>query len=287
VDLEVSGGRLEQSGGTNIVERLLTVDTIGHALVSGGILEASNAIIGAPTFDFENCSLVQSGGSVVIGDMMTVNRGGRYELQAGSLSVSNLLLGIGSEFRRGNVSFANPGGMTFLGGTFYAGSGANQLGQLIVGNASESVIDLENGGASVLAFRDSHNSAWANGGKLLIRNWAGSLNGGGVDRLQVGSSADGLNPTQLAQVTFVNPAGLSPSNYPARILNSGELVPNVGQPIITFSTTSGGMDLRWDGASHELYSSTNVAGPYQPVTPQPSSPYPVNFSEARRFFLLR
>jgi hypothetical protein len=45
--------------------------------------------------------------------------------------------------------------------------------------------------------------------------------------------------------------------------------------------------LNWNSNSFDLLSSTNAIGPYQPITPQPSSPYTVRFTDPHRFFKLR
>jgi hypothetical protein len=200
--------------------------------------------------------------------------------------VSNIDIGASSQFRRGNVSFVNSGRFALDGGIFYAGAGSNQLGWLIVGGAQNSLIDLQTGGPSVLSFRDSHDQVWGSP-QLVITNWAGSFAGGGADRIYVGTSGSGLTAAQLAKITFANPGGLALGNYPARILATGEVVPDSGRPVLAYSRTANGLQLSWDTNNCQLLSSTNVAGPYQPISPQPASPYNVTFSEPQRFFQLR
>ncbi|MEM6885937.1 MAG: hypothetical protein AAF571_12995, partial [Verrucomicrobiota bacterium] len=40
-----------------------------------------------------------------------------------------------------------------------------------------------------------------------------------------GNSASGLTAAQVGQIQFLNPAGLAPGIYDAKILSSGEVVP--------------------------------------------------------------
>ena len=147
----------------------------------------------------------------------------------------------------------------------------------------KSVIDLETGGPSVLSFRNSQNERW-DPGQLVITNWAGALGGGGSDRIYVGNSASGLTPSQLAVILFVNPAGLAPGYYATRILSTGEIVPT--GVVIAYTRTNSTFTLTWDSSRFQLLSSTNVAGPYQPLAPDPSSPYAAPFSGPQRFFEL-
>jgi len=136
-------------------------------------------------------------------------------------------------------------------------------------------------------FRDSRDVAWDSGVTLVISNWTGSLSGGGTDRLYVGSSAQGLSPTQLNQVRFANPAGLPAGNYSARILSTGEVVPSSAStgPPIGYMRSASGLTVTWDG-SYELYSAPTISGPWTRVEGA-ASPYPVSFTDPQRYFVLR
>ena len=85
-------------------------------------------------------------------------------------------------------------------------------------------------GAAVIHFTASAAESWTAGKSLLIREWDGKPAGGGTDRIFFGSSTAGLTTSQLAQITFVNPTGFPTGNFPAKILSSGEIVPN-GTPL--------------------------------------------------------
>ena len=60
---------------------------------------------------------------------------------------------------------------------------------------------------------------------MFIDDWEGS--GVGVDQIFVGNNANTLTMSQLSQTLFRNPTGigLSPGNYAAKLLSTGELVP--------------------------------------------------------------
>ena len=73
------------------------------------------------------------------------------------------------------------------------------------------------------------------------------------------------------------PAG----NYPARILTTGEVVPN---QLLTLSRSGNTLTLAW-APGWTLESSTNVAGPYQDVQGA-ASPYAASMDKPRQFFRL-
>ena len=137
--------------------------------------------------------------------------------------------------------------------------------------------------ATTLRFRDSREVPWS-GSALAIENWSSTTNGNGPDHIFVGTNAQALTTAQLGQITFVNPFGLPPGNYPAKILATGEIVPLV-LPAIDFTRTANALILTWN-AGFELLSATNVTGPYVPV-PGATSPYTNFFTEPQRYFRLR
>jgi len=81
-------------------------------------------------------------------------------------------------------------------------------------------------GAALVHFAASAAETWSTGMALVIREWDGAPAGGGTDRVFFGNSAAGLSTAQLAQVGFVNPTGFPAGTYPAKILASGEVVPD-------------------------------------------------------------
>ena len=57
------------------------------------------------------------------------------------------------------------------------------------------------------------------------------INGGGANQLYVGNNRAGLSSAQLERVFFENPAGLPNGDYSARVLTTGEVVPDELTPI--------------------------------------------------------
>jgi hypothetical protein len=88
--------------------------------------------------------------------------------------------------------------------------------------SGDAAIDL-GAGASVLKFANSAAATWGPA-ILTISGWNGSPTGLGQDEIFFGTSASGLTAAQVAQVRFLDPAGLAPSLYEATMLNTGELV---------------------------------------------------------------
>src|SRR5262245_60572123 len=99
--------------------------------------------------------------------------------------------------------------------------------------SANSVLDLPTG-THFLAFSNSSSIPWSNGVSLTITNWNGLTNGGGPDQLLFGNSNAGLTQTQVSQLQFANPVGLLPGLYPARLLGTGEIVPDT-RPLLMSS----------------------------------------------------
>ena len=108
--------------------------------------------------------------------------------------------------------------------------------------------------------------------------------GGGAEQLKFGTDQSGLTPTQLAQVLFANPAGMPGGNYPATILATGEVVPGP-RPTISMTHSLNNLVISWSG-SYQLFTSTNVLGPYTIINGA-TSPHTNSFNEPHRFFVLR
>jgi len=286
--IDLQGGQFTQSAGTNKA-RVITVTNNASYGLSGGSLSTSNLMIGSSDTRGFYSAFQQLGGEFAAQDRVTVGRSGNFALGAGTVSISHVVLGDGSINRqarfRGVLSaqggtVASLGRFSFSGGDSFF-SGQYQLGILdIAGGASTLGFGTP---GSIVRFSDSHTETLS-GGTLSIESWNGSTNGGGMHRLYVGTSAQGFDSAQLKQITFDNPGGLPPGTYPARILNTGEIVP-VARPTLSFSRSAHGMVISWSG-NYQLVTSTNVAGAYVPITGA-TSPYTVSFTDPRRFFQLR
>ncbi len=133
----------------------------------------------------------------------------------------------GGTFLLGSANqIADAVAMTFAGGTFNSGGLNETLGTAkLTGNSS---IDL-GASASVVHFANSSGVAWTASTTLTINNWNGSTSGAGTDQIYFGSTGGGLAAGQVAQVSFLNPAGFPSGTYAAQILGTGEVVP-VGLP---------------------------------------------------------
>ena len=214
--------------------------------LNGGILSVRNVKLGGHGGDF-----LQSGGTNEISGSLIITNvydAGYYGMSDGLLAVSNIAsqggsinqyggeIMVGDFQSTGNASFIQTGGniiqsgLLTLAGTWQSGPGDQQLGQLQFSAASVASLLMPNAPGS-LRFRDSSSLTWANGLRLSVQNWSGSLYGGGQQQIIFGTNAAALTTQQLSQIQFQNPTGLAPGNYPARILTTGEIVPDTGAPL--------------------------------------------------------
>jgi hypothetical protein len=143
--------------------------------------------------------------------------------------VTNQLLLQNTTFQQTGGTLKQSGLLSLLSANWYPASGSQQLGQLALADGGSSSLGLP-AGACVLQFAGSSSVTWSSGA-LQISNWSGSVYGGGNQRILFGNSAGGLTGQQLSQITFANPVGLAAGNYPARILATGEIVPNTGSTL--------------------------------------------------------
>ncbi|MBW8863648.1 MAG: hypothetical protein JF609_01760, partial [Verrucomicrobia bacterium] len=161
------------------------------------------------------------------------------------------VIGDGSTNRISNPGFCS------LSHTLQVGNAIEQLGRFIL--ASNATIDLA-GSASELSFANSSGEIWADGATLVIAGWNGSLAGGGAEQLRFGTDQSGLTPAQLGQIQFQ--IGSATNFYPAKILGTGEVVPdNVPVPGVACSQHGNNMVLTWP-SGWSLQTATNIAGPY-------------------------
>ena len=285
------GGAFEQLGGTNRAGTI-SVDASGWFVFSGGSLYSSNTVVGpgGGSYDYWRdlrSVYTQGGGTHVASVQFSSIEGGYAGLGGGSLTTPSINVGPEGELSLGSaVVVTNSGTFTmFTSGRLYAGGNHPQLGKLIVKVGGIGLVrpaPLIRFNSATLRFQDSRDAPWDS--PLTITNWNGSPNGNGTDRLYVGNSSQGLTRDQLARITFVKPAGLPPGNYPATILPTGEVVPGP-RPTISSTRSSNRMVISWS-SDYQLFTSTNVTGPYTAMT-NATSPYTVTFSGPQRFFLLR
>lgn len=229
----------------------------------------------------------QTGGHHRIPGTLSLDRLVTYSMGAGALEVSNIEVNAGGQLLVQGGTVIHSGLCTINGGLLNVGTPELQLGQLCVTGSNtlfptrpaNSTISFQSGAVTV-RFRDSHEIPWTPPG-LFIQNWNPT---NGPDHIYVGTNSDGLTSWQLSLVTFSNPGGLPPGNYPATLLTTGELVPSPTKPTLGFMMQPGRLVLSWSG-SYQLYTSTNVSGPYAAIGA--SSPYTNALLEPQQFFRLQ
>ncbi len=264
------------------------VKTATYSLI-GGNLSANNLSVGLSANVFQSAgtnlitgSLTLSGAQNPLGTIYA----GRYNLVGGLLIASNIYetgFGIGQlsqsggQLIAGNISldrmnFTQTGGTIIQSGVLAlisgmrVAAGCQQFGHLqlgdTAGNPSSLALPAE---ACLIRFADSSGLTWSNQ-MLNINQWSGSLYGGGSQQIIFGSNSAALTPLQVSQMQFQNPAGLPPGTYPARILATGEIVPDTGAPLplkiqISGALSNGAMPLQVQGdigRNYEIEVSTDL-----------------------------
>lgn len=225
-----------------------------------------------------------AGGSNQITEKLTVQGAAPdafyYTLEGGTLTVKDIYVGAGAFFQHTSGNIVQSGLLTLDQGEWNAAAGTQSLGplQLTGGPSTNSSISFTNG-SSILRLANSSAQPWDSTAILYITNWHGSVSGDGETQLFFGSDASGLTLQQLALIKFSLAGGL----YPARLLPTGELVPQMG--LLTSSISGGTLTLTW-GASWTLQSSTNAAGPYEDVQGA-NNPFTTSMTNPGQFFRLR
>jgi hypothetical protein len=282
-DYHLAGGRLStpsisigefgtftQSGGSNLVAGDLTV-SIGNYFLENGDLETANTAVGLPA------RLAQNRGAHHVDGVLSIT--GNYDLEGGGLFVNGLYL-------RGSLtlnSYYAPAqffnsGLADFGGVLHVNMDGN-FGQMRL--ATNALLDLSGGSARV-HFQNSSGIAWLPAMSLVISNWSAS----GTARVYFGTDASGLTASQLTQLQFVNPGGMSPGYYAAKIDADGEIVPAQSSgPSLTAQRSENGLVLSWP-SGYTLQSASNVGGPYQDVSGA-TSPYSAPLGKQQEFFRLR
>jgi hypothetical protein len=235
-------GDVLQSGGTNIIAGDLT-------------LSGPQAQLGSPY----SGSYDLSGGLLIVSNIYELGFGvGHLSQTAGHLIVGNLSLER-MEFNQTGGTITQSGLLTFFYGMQVA-AGRQQFGRLLLEEAAPFpvLLSLPADAACVVQFADCSSMVWSNGAMLGIPSWSGSLYGGGQQQIIFGTNAAALTPQQLSQIQFQDPTGLAPGNYPARILATGEIVPDSGAPLpvkvtLLNNPTNGAMHLSIGGDIGRTY----------------------------------
>ncbi|HEX5219833.1 MAG TPA: hypothetical protein VFZ59_09720, partial [Verrucomicrobiae bacterium] len=227
LSIGLSTGDFTQSGGTNIVGALRLYD-VSHYWLSAGRLE-TESIFASGRWNSHITRFEQTGGVNQTSNIFVFEYA-NYDLSGGQLFAQNLYVS--------QASFNHTGGtaqvlkiLTLEAGTWNEQSGGQQFGALRLSAqqwiGSNSFLRLPSF-PSLIQFGDCSGLLWSNDASLTIEQWSGSLHGNGQHRILFGHGTGALTVQQLAQIRFHDPAGLSPGDYPARILPTGEIVPESG-----------------------------------------------------------
>jgi fibronectin-binding autotransporter adhesin len=207
--------------------------------VSSAVSLTANSTVAAATGASLNvaAAITQSGGSFGLNktDAGTViisstgnNFTGTTTVTAGTLSVTGEI-NSSTEIRiNGGTFSAGAAGVVgdttavnMTGGVLQFNGFAEILGVLAVSGNTQ--LALAGANPNTITFADSSAANWT-GGTVSITDWNGSAAGGGAEQLLFGGGA--LTPTQIAAITFLNPAGFDAGTYSAKLI-AGELVPGV------------------------------------------------------------
>jgi hypothetical protein len=260
-----------------------------NGVVDNGLQPATYTLSGGelqtPTISMTLGLFNQTGGTNSVG-VITLNTSSSYDFTNGQFIANNIQVAPQSTFVHAGGSFGGLDNILLAGGGWVERTAGEQLGQFQLGTNSSSTLNLPSGSCA-LRFADSSAVLWASGVRLTIQNWSGSLTGGGSQQVLFGTSASGLTAQQLSQVQFSNPAGLATGTYSARILSSGEVVPNqLISARIAFSQQGNNLLLTWP-VGWTLQSATNVLGLYSDVAGA-TSPFTNNVTlKPQQFFRLR
>lgn len=148
-----------------------------------------------------------------------------------TLTVTGTTILSGGTFTLGADDILSDNGAIQLNsGTFNTGGYNESAGTLNLTDNSTIALGT---GDHTLTFADSRSVGWTSGKNLTITGWTGSYGGPATDG-KITFGAGGLTTAQLNQIKFL----ISGTNYPAKMLASGEIVPASGNYIET-GTISG------------------------------------------------
>ncbi|MEI6052466.1 MAG: hypothetical protein WCQ44_07180 [Opitutaceae bacterium] len=198
------------------------VTLLNYAYVNGaaGKLNLTNAIAGTGRLFLAGVqggsvsgAISVSGGLCVTNGIWTISGANTYSDSTKINTGKTLILGAS-----GTIPDGSP---LALSGTLKTGATvgfSENIGTLVV--TDNATIALASG-VHTLAFANSAAAVWTAGKTITITGWTGSiLQSGTSGKIMVGTDANGLTPSQLAQVNF------SGFGNGAVLLSNGELVPS-------------------------------------------------------------
>jgi len=218
-------GGFDQSGGSNRVGNIELQFYASYSLTGGWLTVTNFHQDGGTPID----TIYQSSGTNTVIGTLSLNNSAFY-FSGGRLNANALQLTNGATFFHSGGTIGNIGLLTLNNGDWAEQANGAQLGPLLLTGTTNSFLGLS-AGPCVLRFAESSTISWSASAHLQIVNWTGSLYGGGQHRIHFGTNATGLTVQQISRIQFINPVALPNGTYPARILASGEVVPDTGAPL--------------------------------------------------------
>ena len=218
----VSSGASLDLNGLSVAEPLTLSGTVTNtnatsATNSGAITLTTSAIVNTNN-PITLSGIISSTGTLTKTGTGTLTLSGTNTYN-GATTITGGILQIAAAER-----IANTNAIILNGGTF--GTGATTGFSETVGTLAltdNSTIALGTGGHT-LTFAASNAVAWTAAKTLTITGWTGTAGvTGTAGKIFFGAASTNLTASQLAQITFT----VSGVNYSAKLLSTGELVPNV------------------------------------------------------------
>lgn len=194
-------------------------DDANIAIVEGTTVATSNTMTGQFTVNAGGVNLAKTAGfDAISGSALQVNNTGSVRWLASNQvnDATQIILNGGTIAPNG---FSDSAGTMKLTATSYIDFGAT--------------------GASVLTLADSSGETWTGTSKLNLLAWGVDS----ADTLQIGTSAAGLTPAQLALLRFINPVGFGAGTYLAVIDSFGVLSP--GAQVVELTAWNADADGNW------------------------------------------
>lgn len=179
---------------------------------------ASNTYTGTTTVNQGVLAMGKTGGATAVNGPLVV---GDNSTSGNTLAAKDTLLYRQSNQVADTATITLNGALLNLNSQSEGTTITSGAGPLTSQNSS--VIDMGSGTSSILHFADSSAKTWS--GSLQVLGWDGDAAGGGGDQLLFGTTASGLTASQLARISFIDPAGQPSGTYGAQMLSNGEVVP--------------------------------------------------------------